>query len=443
MTDPRLTEKINRQRELVPAMYESFDFAATPERFTTDAAIESTLPRETWHKRARLLANTERVELMRAYTLIGDSVADAYAALMPSFGARRLITMLEAACKHGVDRVPGAPPELHAFIGEMERVPAWLDMKLVEAGARQQRNEYAHVAPYAIRGAFFATFMNKYSALPMAVTGTLSHTTAARRIRETATFFLTSVLPGALERHGEGFRAAAMVRLMHSMVRYNVLARERGWDKGVYGLPIPQVDQMPAGLINVFLLSRDVLRQGRTEFTAAERAIVELSRYRCFLLGLPEELLADTPQGIVDMWLTRAATLRAGFDDATCGALVRATMAADLSFGDDLVARLQSRMERSFAKLFFVQNFVNRDRAAAKRVGIDVSYADYAVGVGTALLLTAQLRAFSFASHVPVLRDLADERLLDKLRELLVHYGHAEFSTHAEAYRPAQVSAAS
>jgi hypothetical protein len=442
MLTERLADKINAQRELVPVMYESFDFSVMPERFTSEPGDATTLPREITHKRARLLADAHKVELMRAYTLIGDGVADAYAALMPKYGARRLIGMLDQACRRGVEQVPDAPEELFAFIREMERKPEWLDMALVEQGARQQRNDYAHVAPYAIRGAFFATFMNKYSALPMAITGTLSNATAARRIRETATFFISSVLPGALDRYGEGFRAAAMVRLMHSMVRFNALARERGWDKRVYGVPIPQVDQMPAGLINVFLLSRDVLRRGRKSFTRKERAVVELGRYRCYLLGLPEELLADTPQGIVDMWLTRAATLREGFDDATCGALIRATMEAELATGDDLLSRLQSRMEQSFAKLFFVQNFANRDRAAARRVGIDVHNLDYVWGVGTALLLTVQLRAFALAARVPFLDQRADRHLVNKLIKLLEGYGHPEYSSHAEHYRPTQLAAA-
>jgi hypothetical protein len=68
----------------------------------------------------------------------------------------------------------------------------------------------------------------------------------------------------------------------------------------VYGVPIPQVDQMPAGLIPIFLMSATSdARKGRTTFTREERAKVELARYRCFLLGLPEDLLADTPIGVV------------------------------------------------------------------------------------------------------------------------------------------------
>jgi len=435
-TTMALEPKAHAQREAVPAMYGNIDFSLVPERFTDDLAVPSSLPAKQAKRRAALLANRECVALMRSYTMVGDAVADAYAALLPQYGGRRLIGMLQQACATSVDDVPNAPAELRAFIAEMERMPAWLDRSLIEEGARKQRSAYAHVAPYAIRGAFFATFMNKYSALPMAITGALTSETAARRVKETATFFTTSVLPGALERHGEGFKAAAMVRLMHSMVRFNVLTRRTDWDVRTHGIPIPQVDQMPAGLINIFLLSHQILRKGRTTFTRQERAIVELSRYRCFLLGLPEELLGDTPQEIVDLMLTRAGTLRAGFEDATCGALVRATMAADLSHGQSFADRLESRMERGFAKLFFMRNFVNGDRSEAARVGIDIEVLDYVWFAITAAWIAAHMEGYALAERIPIVRDIADQRLVAKLKRQLAHYGHAEFATHGERYRP-------
>jgi len=430
--------KVHAQRERIPVMYGQIDFSLVPERFTQAPADASSMPARLAKRRPALLENGERVALLRAYTMLGDSVADAYAALLPQYGGRRLVAMLQEACARGVDRVANAPPELVAFISEMERMPAWLDRSLIEEGARKERNAYAHVAPYAIRGAFFATFMNKYSALPMAITGALTAATAARRVKETATFFTTSVLPGALERFGEGFRAAAMVRLMHSLVRFNVLTRRADWDARTHGIPIPQVDQMPAGLISVFLLAHHVLRQGRHVFTQKERAIVELSRYRCFLLGLPEELLADTPREITDMMLTRAATLRAGFEDATCGALIRATMAADLSQDPSRLGRLEARMERSFAKLFFMRNFVDGDRRAAARVGIDITALDYAWAAATGLWITSHVQAYSLADRIPIVRDLADARLVKKLHKQLARFGHAEYTTHSERYRPMQ-----
>jgi hypothetical protein len=79
-------------------------------------------------------------------------------------------------------------------------------------------------------------------------------------------------IPGALERHGAGFKAAAMVRLMHSMVRFNLLHRGEHWDVKTYGIPIPQVEQMPVGFVSIFPLAHQALRQGRTTFTPAESA---------------------------------------------------------------------------------------------------------------------------------------------------------------------------
>ncbi len=440
MTTTQLELEMHAQRERIPTMYGQVDFSVVPERFTQVLADASTLPPRLTKLRPTLLDDSERVALMRTYTMLGDAVADAYVALLPEYGGKRLITMLQDACDKGLEQVPNAPPELVAFIAAMERMPAWLDRTLIEEGARQQRSAYAHVAPFAIRGAFFATFMNKYSALPMAITGALTSATAARRVKETATFFTTSVLPGALDRYGAGFRAAALVRFMHSMVRFNVLTRRSDWDVRTHGIPIPQVDQMPAGLISVFLLAHQVLRQGRSSFTPQERAIVELNRYRCYLLGLPEALLADTPQEIIDILLTRAATLRAGFEDATCGALVRATMAAELSDDQSPLGRLEARMERSFAKLFFVRNFVDGDRRAAARVGIELSALDYLWAGATMVWIISHMQAYSLADRIPIVRDFADERLVQKLRKLLVRYGHAEYTTHGEHYRPAQPS---
>lgn len=436
-----LEQKARDQAERIPAMYGQIDFSRVPERFTAEPGVVSSLPARLARNRDALLRDRDRIALLRTYTMLGDAVSDAYVALMPQYGMRRLIEMLEQACARGVEHVPNAPPELVAFIREMERMPAWLDRSLIEEGARQQRSAYAHVAPFAIRGAFFATFMNKYSALPMAITGALTSATAARRVKETATFFTTSVLPGALERFGEGFRAAAMVRLMHSMVRFNVLTRRSDWDVRTHGIPIPQVDQMPAGLINVFLLSHQILRKGRNYFTRKERAIVELSRYRCFLLGLPEELLADTPQEIYDLMLTRAATLRAGFEDATCGALVRATMAAEIvPQQDTLAGRLEAQMERSFAKFFFMRNFVDGSPKAAARVGIDISLIDYAWAAATIVWITSHMEAYALADRIPIVRDLADQRLVQKLHKQLERYGHAEYTTHGERYRPAHTA---
>jgi hypothetical protein len=429
-----LTKKITAQAAEIPPMYGRVDFSITPERFTVQPGDQSELAPEFSQRRPELLANEDLVARIKAYTMIGDRVADAYAALIPEYGFRRLATMLEEACTHGLEKVSSAPPELVRFIQEMERFPAWLDMKLIEQGARIERNGYAHAAPFVIRGALLGTFMNKYSALPMALTGTLSNEKAAHRVNETATFFTTTVMPGALERHGAGFKAAAMVRLMHSMVRFNILSRGHGWDVKTYGIPIPQVDQMPVGFVSIFPIAQKKFSQGCTTFTPAERARIDLARYRCFLLGLPEELLPDTPQSIVDILLTRHATLRKGLDE-TCSALVRATMTADLTSDRSLSGRLHNWLERGCAKVFFVKNVVRGGKQAAAKVGIQVGLADRIGAAAAGILIAARMTPYAIAAHIPGIRDVADRWLVRKLTKQLARYGHAQFRTNAEEYR--------
>jgi hypothetical protein len=437
----QLWDQVRSQAVVTPAIYGTVDFDAVPERFAGAAGEPNELRTVSEAERAQLLADDRLMTLIRAYTVMGDRVADPYAALMPEYGFKRLIEMLEQACRHGIASVADAPPELRSFIAAMETVPDWLDMAMVEEGARIERAPMAIMSPIAIRAAFIATFMNRYSALPMALTGTLSNASAARRIKETATFFATSVLPGALARDGEGFRAAAMVRLMHSMVRFNAMRKGR-WDVSIYGIPIPQVDQMPAGLIGVTMMAAGVLREGRSEFTAQERARVELSRYRCYLLGLPEALLGTTPKEIVTLMAASLATLRSGFDDETCGNLLRATLGAYLPADNSPASRVFDRVEKGFSKVFFVKNYAGGDKAKAASMGVVPDALDKLCYGIAAAVAGSRLLTYQFAMNIPMLAAAVDRRLVAIIGKQLADWGHAHFTTDASAYRLTAPSAA-
>lgn len=442
LTIEQLRAKVASQKDALPALYGDVDFSIKPERFADEPVITGPDKSRNDNLRPEIMKNVGLVERMRAYTMLGDTVADAYAALMPKYGFKKTVSMLKEACDRGVENVPDAPPELVAFIRAMEAQPAWVDMKLVEEGARQSREDSANYSPFVIRGAFIATFMNKYSALPMALTGTLSNETAGRRVKDTASFFITSVLPGALERYGPGFKSAAMVRLMHSMVRFNALRRSNMWDVKTFGIPIPQVDQMPAGLIGTFLLAFKITGKGRFEYTEVERARVELARYRCFLLGLPEELLPETPKEMVDIMLMYDQTLRKGFDDKTCGELVRATLAAYLPADEKLGSKIFDRIERRFSKIFFLLSFLAGDRKKAAAMGVKIGIGDWAVFVACSLFIGVRKGLYAIAARTPGLRGPTDRMLVKKLETMLKDYGHAEFTSDAETYRPAKLQQA-
>lgn len=423
---PELARRARGQRERQPELYGSIDFDATPHRFTADPEVKSALP-EWVGERGPILADDRVVELIRTATMLGDAVADPFAALASQHGVPGLIAMLRQACRSGVDSIVDAPAELRAFVEAMEVVPDWLDMELVEEGARQLR----------VNAAFLATFLNTYAALPMALTGALSGRRAARRVNETASFFAVTTLPGALARHGEGFEAAAMVRLMHSMVRCNALTRSAQWDSGVYGVPVPQVDQMPAGLINMYLLAMLARRRGRSTFSRRERAMLEFSRYRCFLLGLPEELLPTTAAGIIQVFHARAALLRHGFDDATCGELVRSTMAADLRPLRSWSDRVAESVERSWSRAWFL-GFCGGDRKAAAAMSVHFGLGD-AVRVGvTAPFVFGRFVGMVLATQRPALRSAADAYTTRVVRKRLATYGNPEYTTDAAAYPSAR-----
>lgn len=442
MSIETLKARVRMQRDDLPEIYGGIDFDLVPERLALGPDDESDLPDHVRVSREELLADTELVELMTTATMLGDVICDAYVCLTPELGMHKLIQMVRTACREGLDAVEDAPAELVAFIEAMEAVPDWIDLDLVEEGARAERVGAALVAPYAIRGAFLATFINEYAALPMAITGALTDKRAAQRVNETASFFATTVLPGGMKRHGPGFEAAAMVRLMHSMVRYNALHRSDRWDQAKYGIPIPQVDQMPAGLIGAFMLAATAVRAKRG-FTAEERAQIETSRYRCFLLGLPEELLPTDPEGIVQVLLARAATLRKGFDDDTCGELVRATMAAHLRPDRSLPNRIAETVERSFSTAFFVKAFLNGDRKQAEAMGVTLTPADLAIVGLAGPFILGRAKAVELLERVPPLRPVVDTYVTWLLRQRLRAYGHPEFRTDASTYRHARPTTSS
>ena len=137
----------------------------------------------------------------------------------------------------------------------------------------------------------------------------------------------------------------------------------------------------------------------------------------------------------------RNSTLRRGYDDATCGELVRATLSAylppDHSFGN----RVHNCVERGFAKTFFLREFLKGDRSAAKAMGVEITPGDEAFFVLGIVGVSAQMAAFKLADRVAGLRDVADAILVKRVRKLLKRYGHAEFTTDAANYRPAAIPA--
>ena len=120
-------------------MYGDIDFDLVPERLALEPGAETDLPAHVKVTREELFADTELIDLMATATMLGDVVSDAYVSRMPDYGMQRLIEMVVLACAEGLEAVEDAPDELVAFIEAMEEVPDWIDLDLIEEGARSER----------------------------------------------------------------------------------------------------------------------------------------------------------------------------------------------------------------------------------------------------------------------------------------------------------------
>lgn len=227
--------------------------------------------------------------------MLGDCAGDAYVALTRTLRLRRAVDILVTDCNHAIVAVLDAPPELAARIAAMEARPKWVDMQLVVEGAAYERNVTVNLSPFLIRGGFIATFLNKYSAMPMVLTGTLSHAMAARRVKEPR---LVCHNPAAQcpKTPWRGVQGGGDVAADTQHGADQCAVTRPHLDAATYGVPIPQLDQMPTGLIPIYFLSEEVLAKGRQHLTGEERERVEIARYCCFLLGFPEDLLAAIPR---------------------------------------------------------------------------------------------------------------------------------------------------
>jgi hypothetical protein len=97
-----LAEKVAAQAAEIPAMYGRVDFSITPERFTIAPADQTDLPPEYLARRPDLLADEDLVARIKAYTMMGDRIAEPVST----------ITMIDGAFVAVSDGLPASASRL-------------------------------------------------------------------------------------------------------------------------------------------------------------------------------------------------------------------------------------------------------------------------------------------------------------------------------------------
>ena len=416
------------QKTIAPDVYGPLDLDITPERFRTELGPNSIVRNN--QRIQALLADPEKVEFFRQLTLMGDPLADAFATLIPKMGFPKARAMIDQAAAHGVASVPDAPQELINLMASMETEPDWVDWELIDRASEDARLLGAFAGDAIMRVAFMMTYVNGYQGLPMVITGALTGESAAKRMKETTSTFKLGTLPGALRQGGVAYQSAVKVRLMHAMVRTNLLKRPQQWDYSVYGVPIPQVDQMGAALGFNYIMSMQALKKGG-RLSTSNRAAVEQARYLAHLLGMHDQFLSADPKQIVETWQMCQATLRHKFDPRGRD-LNSATINAWRRPGHGWVDKLLHNVDVSATR--FIYNKLVGKRTA-EEMGVTTSPADALSMAAEFVPIAAGFGAMTLAKRLPGGREWVDKFAIRQVQRQLAGYGEAEYKTDDRQYK--------
>lgn len=280
----------------------------------------------------------------------GDPLADALVEMYASLPGGKGRALLDQALEQGIDSIDHPPAALTALFDQVDAEPIWLDRdKLALACDVSLRVGIA--GELVLRNlSLMGGYMGAAAAKPLVFTAQLDKRTSGRLV-ETSKFWIDVTSHGGLERHGDGFKSAVRVRVMHAQVRA-MLRQSDKWDAG-WGMPLNQWDSMATILefSSIFLTG---LRAIGYLFTKKEReAVIHLWRYIGYLMGVDERLLpASEVDSMRALYHVTATICEPDEDTRRLGqALANATWQfADDSFFSQGLARLEYTLRAGYTR---------------------------------------------------------------------------------------------
>ncbi len=244
---------------------------------------------EKGYARAKQLVPDLADEYMR-HVSMGDPAADAAADALAGFEPSRGHRFIRAGMDGDAKEFAAAPAALRELFERAEKTPAWWDANAVHAGCRAF---YAN-SDLFIPAFFVVTLRNAATLISKAfyATGRVRTVHGLRRIRQNTRHFIEIMLPGALEREGDGWKLSVRIRLVHAQVRR--LIRDSGeWDPSVFGAPISAAHMGLSSANFSASLLQEAHRLGADLDTETRTAFMQIWRYASWLVGTPNALLFE------------------------------------------------------------------------------------------------------------------------------------------------------
>ena len=238
-------------------------------------------------------ARTLNPDLATAYleqTAYGDPSADAAVDALAAFDQVQVHRFIQAGMERDAQALAQAPQALRDFFDELETPPEWFEPDAVYPGCRA----FHAYSDLFIPAFFVVTLQNAATLISKAfyMTGRVTTEHGYRRIRQNTRHFIEIMLPGALERDGEGRKLSIRIRLVHAQVR-RLLRISGDWDEAVYGAPLSaaHLGLSSANFSATMLLQAE--RLGADLDAEARASFMQIWRYASWLIGTPEALLFE------------------------------------------------------------------------------------------------------------------------------------------------------
>ncbi len=234
--------------------------------------------------------NPDLVEQYIKHTRLGDPLADAVIDSLTPFSPGEVNRFIKAGMQQDTGVLAEAPRLLHDFFDSLETLPEWFDPAILRGGYRA----FHSYSDLFIPAFFVATLQNASTMIAKAfyASGRTMSGFGPRRVRQNTRHFIEIMLPGALDRQGDGWKLSVRIRLVHAQLRR--LIRDQGnWDEEVYGTPLSAAHMALASANFSATTLRQAQRLGAEMDEEMRYGYMHAWRYASWLIGTPELFLFE------------------------------------------------------------------------------------------------------------------------------------------------------
>lgn len=224
------------------------------------------------------------------HTCIGDPLADAVIDSLAPFSPGKVNRFIKAGMQQDAEVMAEAPRLLRDFFDMIETPPEWFDPAIMRGGYRA----FHSYSDLFIPAFFVATLQNASTLIAKAfyASGRTMSGFGPRRVRQNTRHFIEIMLPGALDRQGDGWKLSVRIRLVHAQLRR--LIRDQGsWDEEVYGTPLSAAHMALASANFSATTLRQAQRLGAEMDEEMRYGYMQAWRYASWLIGTPELFLFE------------------------------------------------------------------------------------------------------------------------------------------------------